>query len=84
MNKEKFRNLVRKFLKDETGSGIAFAFAIMIMIPLVIAFLIFVSPYLTARECIRRREYLNVVLIFTVAYLPAYFIAYGLFAIYRS
>ena len=84
MNKEKSRHLARKFLNDESGSGIAAAFAIMVLIPLMIAFLIFVTPCLTARECIRKQDYLGVVLIFTIGYLPAYMIAYGLFAIYRS
>ena len=56
----------------------------MLMIPLAILFIIFVMPGLSAREFLRKRDYLRVAFILTVNYLPAYLIAYGLFAIYRS
>jgi hypothetical protein len=84
MRREKSRHLARRFLKDESGSGIVGAVAMMIMIPLVILFIVFVLPGLSVRECIRKRDYLRVAFILTVNYLPAYLIAYGLFAIYRS
>ncbi len=84
MSREKSRHLARRFLNDESGSGIVAAFATMIMVPLVIAFIVFVMPGLSVRECIRKHDYFGVAFIFTVNYLPAYLIAYGLFAFYRS
>ena len=84
MTREKPQHLARRFLKDESGGGIVGALAMMIVIPLALLFVIFIMPGLSVRECIRKRDYFRVVFIFTINYLPAYLIAYGLFAIYRS
>ena len=84
MSNEKSRNHARRFLTDESGSGLVAALIVMILIPLTFLFIIFVMPALSVRECIQKRNYSRVAFIFTVNYLPAYLIAYGLFAIYRS